>query len=213
MSQPARSGGMALGAAHFADPQQRAALFEGFLRDLASLDGAARHRALTQAMESAFMAGATLVRSDPGFDPFGQGQRKEPDMLRLDDLPHDAQDALIEMSRIVGLGNPGSHPGKEPEPLVLRPFYTSDGKRSWWAELPKDSTESRWSAWVVLTLERFGLITGFPGETGRSTLTHRAIALMQKGKASLDAPTTPAWERNAKARDLAVKGVRQPALY
>ena len=204
---------MALGASHFADSQKRAALFEGFLRDLATLNGPARERALTQAMESAFMAGATLVRSDPSFDPFGSGQRKEPDVLRLDDLPHDAQDALIDMCRIVGLGYPGSNPTKEPEPLVLRPFYTSDGKRSWWAELPKDSTEERWSAWVVLTLERFGLITDFSGDQGRSTLTHRAIALMQKGKAALDVPTTPAWERNVKARDLAVKGTKQPALY
>jgi hypothetical protein len=203
---------MGLSASHFANPQTRSMLFEGLLRDMGGMDQVRRDLALRQALETAFMAGAALVRSDPAFDPRGRASDGGPGFIEFDDLPHDAQDGFLQMTQIVGLVRPGACPDKEPIPLVLRPFYTSDGKRSWWVELPKDTTEERWSPWVILTCERFGLITEFPNSPGRSTLTHRAIVMMQTGRASLDVPTTAAWERNVKARELAVREVRQPAL-
>jgi hypothetical protein len=212
MGQSTKTGGMALSETHFATPALRGSLFEGFLRDIARLDESRREMALKQALETAFLAGATLVRANPSFDPLGEAVKQGGGVIGLDDLPHDAQDGLALMSQVVGLGYPGSHPNSEPDALVLQPFYTADGKRSWWAELPKDATEARWAPWVILTLERFGLIAGFPGNPGRLTLTHRAIALMQRGEASLEVPATPAWERNPKARELAVNELRQPAV-
>jgi hypothetical protein len=196
---PGKSGGLALNASHFADPAQRAALFDGLMRDIVGASVAKREQSLRTALESAFMAGAALVRSDPSFDPRG-GFSNLPAMIHVGDLPLDAQDGFALMTEVVGLGIPGSHPHKDPEPLVLRPFHTSDAKQSWWAELPEMAMQPRWTPWVIAALERFGLLVDMPNNPGRSTLTHRAVVLMQNGSVSRDIPVTAAWERNPKAR-------------
>jgi hypothetical protein len=208
--QDAGSNGFPLNAAHFADPAKRAALFNGLLREIAGTAPAQRERSIRDALETAFLAGVTLVRADPGFDPGGAAS-DIPRIIDLTDLPLDAQDGFILMSDVVGLGRPGSHPHREPEPLVLRPFYTRDAKRSWWAELPEPAAHARWTPWVIVTLERFGLVTEMPNNPGRSTLTQRAITLMQTGKTSRDIPTIAAWERNAKARGHSTSDLTQPA--
>jgi hypothetical protein len=202
---------MSVSGAHFATPGQRAALFEGFLRDLDGVPEAERHQRVKQALESAFLAGASLTRSDPTFDPLNR-DASQPSTLAFDDLPHDAQDGFVLACEIVGLGYPGSHPLREPEPLVFRPFHTSEGKRSWWAELPAEAREARWTPWVIATLERLGLVTELPNSSGRYTLTHRAVVLMQTGKASAEVPATPAWEQNVKAKGLAMSDIKQPSL-
>jgi hypothetical protein len=202
---------MSLSAAQLASPGKRAALFDDLLRDTGVV-GAEAKLAVRQALESAFMAGAALVQADPGFDPLGRGSKGEPDFVDIDELPQQAHDGFLLMTQVVGLERPGEHPDKAPEPLVLRAFHSADGKRSWWAELPRRATEARWSQWAILECERYGLIAELPNNPGRSTLTHRAIVMMQTGRASLDVPATPAWERNPRARDVAVNGRRQPAL-
>jgi hypothetical protein len=101
-----------------------------------------RERSFRDALETAFLAGVALVRSNPGFDPRGDAS-DIPHIIDLTDLPLDAQDGFALMSEVIGLGHPGSHPNQEPEPLVLRPFYTSDAKRSWWAELPEPASHAR----------------------------------------------------------------------
>jgi hypothetical protein len=50
-----------------------------------------------------------------------------------------------------------------------------------------------------------------PNNPGRSTLTQRALVLMQHGSTSRDIPTTAAWERNPKARGHSANDLTQPA--
>jgi hypothetical protein len=191
--------GSSLNASHLADAAHRAALFDGLLRDIAGTPAAQREQSVRAALENAFMAGAALVRSDPSFDP-SRRLTDLPPIIEISDLPIDAQDGFALMSEVAGLGAPGTHPYKDPEPLVLRPFHTPDAKRSWWAELPETASQPRWTPWVIATLERFGLVVEMPNNPGRSTLTHRAVVLMQNGSVSRDVPVTAAWERNPKAR-------------
>jgi hypothetical protein len=204
------AGGTPMNARQLAGPGKRAAMFEQVLQDI-GVATPSQQLALREAMESAFAAGLAIGQQDPDFDPDG-GADHEPGIIEFEDLPHDAQDGFLLLTEIAGLGRPGESPGKAPSPIVLRAFHTADGRRSWWAELPRQATAARWTPWVILTLERFGLLTELPNNPGRSTLTHRAIGLMQRGRVSLDVPSTPAWERNARVRDVAVSDRRQPAF-
>lgn len=197
-------------------PDQRKAVFREIARDLVSDRASDRSGTIARLMEKAFRAGAELTKSNPNFNP-NMAMDGNPGMgglLTREMIPPRARDAL-ERIFFWTFGSCG-HGSSYEKPCFEKPvrvlLYRAHGflqKQNPWI-LTQGTGHDRtreYGATTISPLQRLELLMPIARDASeRETLclTTRAVAIFQRGRASLDEPAQPIFRQKKNAATLAL---------